>query len=526
MNTNEKIEYRLKKEIEESVPDAFPSIIEKINNKEATAVIPFDTLRKRKSPLKSIVSIAAVFAIIFTSIFAFNLSEKSTFDVEFDVNPGIILEVDKSNNVVGVETLNDDAVYVLDDMDLKGSKLNVAVNALMYSIIKNGYIDDMTNSVLVTVSNSEIAKRNEISKYITDEINTAFTEHSIDGSVLVQTMETTDDIKEMSEKYSITAGKASLIKHLVESGKTTYTSEALSALSINELNLILSAKEATENVTVYGHASTKAYIGNDVAKNIAYSAAGIDPLTVKHSSCEIDLEEGTIIYDVEFIVPGAIYECEIDALTGAVCDTEVEPVDDLYKEEISSSIDSNPTVIFKSKEEIKQLVLEKNGLTAADCRHFSITLDYDDSIASYDVEFISGNTEYEYEINAVDGSIISFSSESVAAVTEPTLTEPTYPVTSAPTSAPVTSAPVEPVTEPSQTEATTEKKHIGKDEAIRIALSHAGITDVSKIKTETEFGFNNGVIYNIEFRHNNYEYEYEIDAFTGEIVDFEKEYDD
>ena len=235
---------------------------------------------------------------------------------------------DKNNNVVGVETLNNDAIQVLDNMDLNGSKLNVAVNALMYSIIKNGYIDDMTNSVLVTVSNSELAKKNGISEYITNEINTAFTENSIEGSVLVQTMETTSDIKEMSQKYNITAGKASLIKHLVESGKTTYTVDALANLSINELNLILSAKEATEKVTVFGHASTKAYIGNDVAKNIAYTSSGIDPYTVKHSSCEMDLEEGTIIYDVEFIVPGAIYECEIDALTGEVCSTEVEPVDD------------------------------------------------------------------------------------------------------------------------------------------------------------------------------------------------------
>lgn len=525
MNTNDKIEYRLKKEIEESVPDAFPSIIEKLNNKDATAVIPFDTYRKKKSPLKNIVSIAAVFAIIFTSIFAFNLNSKDTFDVEFDVNPGIVLEVDKGNKVVNVETLNDDAVYVLDSMDLKGSQLNVAINAIMFSIIKNGYIDDMTNSVLVTVSNSELAKKNEISKYITEEINTAFTENSIDGSVLVQTMETTSDIDEMSKKYNITAGKASLIKHLVESGKTTYTVDALSTLSINELNLILSAKEATENVTVYGHASTKAYIGDDVAKNIAYASAGIDPLTVKHSSCELDLEEGTIIYDVEFIVPGAIYECEIDALTGEVCDTEVEPVDDLYKEEISSSFDSNPTVVFKSKEEIKQLILEKNGLTAADCHHFSISLDYDDSIASYDVEFISGNTEYDYEINAVDGSIISFSHESIAPVTEPTLTEPTEPVTAAPVTETTTSA-AEPVTEPSVTVTSADKKHIGKEEAVRIALNHAGVPVESDVKTEIEFGFNNGVIYNIEFRYNNYEYEYEVDAYTGEIVDFEKEYDD
>lgn len=529
MNTNENIELRLKKEIEESVPDAFPIILEKIKSKDTTPVIPFDLFKKKKTPIRNIISIAAAFAIIFTGIFAFMQNGNNTFDVEFDVNPGIILEVNENNKVVDVETLNDDAVYVLDSMDLKGSELKVAVNAIMYSIIKNGYIDEMTNSVLVSVSDSDYAKKNNISQSIADEINTTFTANAIEGSVLVQTMEDDTDVLEMAQKYNITVGKASLIKHLVDSGKTAYSQDSLANLSINELNLILSAKEATQDVTVFGHASTKAYIGDNIAKNIAYSAANIDPLTVKHSTCEIDLEESIIIYDVEFIVPGAIYECEIDALTGEVCDIEVEPVDDLYTEEISSNIESNPTVVFKTKEEIKQLLLDMNGLSAADCHNFTITLDYDDSIAKYEVEFISGNVEYDYEVNAVDGTVLSFSHENIVPFSEPTVTEPTesvYSETTAPYVNEATSNSTVPVTEPSQADTTASNGYIGKDEAIRIALNHAGIPEASKVRTETEFGFNNGVIYNIEFKYNRCEYEYEIDASTGEIVDFEKEHDD
>ena len=524
MNSNEIIKSRLKKEIEDVVPDVLPSVMEKINNERNTSVISIETYKKRKTPLRNIISIAAALILIVTGVFSFMLNPANTIDVEFDVNPGIILEVNKDYKVVDVTTLNEDAVYVIGSMDLKVSNLNVAINALMYSIIKNGYIDEMTNSVLVSVGGTDEAQKHNLTNSITNEINTAFAENSIEGSVLVQSMETSSDVKEMAKKYNITEGKASLIKHLVTSGKTAYTYDSLANLSINELNLILSAKEATDNVTVYGHASTKAYIGDTVAKNIAYNAAGVDPLSVKHSSCEIDLEDGIIVYDVEFIAPGAIYECEIDALTGEICDIEVEPVDDLYKEEICTNIESNPTVVFKSKEEIKQMLLEMNNISPADCQHFSIKLEYDDSIASYEVEFVSGNVEYEYKINAVDGSILSYSHENSDDYTEPSVTVST--TTSANTDVETTTTITEPVTEPSEQITTSAVKRIGKEEAVKTALNHAGVSDKENIKTETEFGFNNGVVYNIEFEYNGYEYEYEINALTGEIVDFEKERDD
>lgn len=529
MNSNYKIKRRLKKEIEESVPDVFPAVIEQLKIDNNTTVIPIESYKKRKNSYKKLISIAAAIAVVFTTLFAFAKNSGNTFDIEFDVNPGIILEVNDNYKVVDVETLNDDAVYVLDSMDLKGSNLNVAVNAIMYSIIKNGYIDEMTNSVLVSVGYTDSTTKDKVSESITNQINTAFSENAIEGSVLIQTMETSDEIAKMAQKHKITIGKASLIKHLIDSGKTTYTADSLANLSINELNLILSAKNATENITVYGHPSTKAYIGESVAKDISFKAAGIDVKNVKHSSCELDLEDGIIVYDVEFIVPGAIYECEIDALTGEVCDLEAEPVDDLYREEMSTNLESNPTIVLKSKEDIKNIVLSYAGINPADCSGFAISLEYDDSFAKYEVDFIYDNEEYEYEVNAIDGSILSFSHEKNTASSDVPVTEiyaEDYTIDSSTNSvSEYTDSSVQ-VTEPSESAVEQNSIRIGKEEAIKIALTHAGLSKIDNIETETEFGFNNGIVYNIEFKYNNYEYEYEINAHNGEIVDFEKEYDD
>ena len=65
------------------------------------------------------------------------------------------------------------------------------------------------------------------------------------------------------------------------------------------------------------------------------------------------------------------------------------------------------------------------------------------------------------------------------------------------------------------------------DRAQAIAAEHAGFTvsevQFSKTKLEKEHG---GAIYEIEFYKDGMEYEYEIDAVTGDIIEFDSEWDD
>lgn len=48
------------------------------------------------------------------------------------------------------------------------------------------------------------------------------------------------------------------------------------------------------------------------------------------------------------------------------------------------------------------------GVTADDVRNLRSEFDYDNSNAEYDVDFYYNGYEYDYDINAVTGSIISF----------------------------------------------------------------------------------------------------------------------
>ena len=64
-------------------------------------------------------------------------------------------------------------------------------------------------------------------------------------------------------------------------------------------------------------------------------------------------------------------------------------------------------------EKAKEIALEKAGVKAEDTLFINAHLDRDDGRVEYDVEFVSGNTEYEVSVDAVTGAINEFSSENV-----------------------------------------------------------------------------------------------------------------
>ncbi len=62
------------------------------------------------------------------------------------------------------------------------------------------------------------------------------------------------------------------------------------------------------------------------------------------------------------------------------------------------------------------------------------------------------------------------------------------------------------------------------EEAQSIALKHAGLTADQVTALHTEYEIEHGVAqYDVEFHHENREYDYEIHANTGEILSFSKD---
>ena len=69
----------------------------------------------------------------------------------------------------------------------------------------------------------------------------------------------------------------------------------------------------------------------------------------------------------------------------------------------------------------------------------------------------------------------------------------------------------------------SEKAYIGRDNALNIALNHAGVSEASVTYYEIEMDYDYVIVYEIEFYYNNVEYDYEINALTGDIIEYDRD---
>ena len=73
----------------------------------------------------------------------------------------------------------------------------------------------------------------------------------------------------------------------------------------------------------------------------------------------------------------------------------------------------------------------------------------------------------------------------------------------------------------------TEPKQITKEIAVSTALADAGLTVNQVTALRTDFDYDHGIPeYEVEFRYEGYEYDYEIHAVTGEILAVSKDRDE
>lgn len=129
-----------------------------------------------------------------------------------------------------------------------------------------------------------------------------------------------------------------------------------------------------------------------------------------------------------------------------------------------------------------------------------ISLDSDDRRVHFDVEMKDGTYEYEFDIDAVSGDVFDFERDRDDDDSNRSQTQSTS------------------VQSGGTAQVANTEDALTMEEAIAIALN-----EVTGTVTDAERDDN---YYEIEVRDGNVEYEFDIDAFTGEILKFEKDTED
>ena len=127
----------------------------------------------------------------------------------------------------------------------------------------------------------------------------------------------------------------------------------------------------------------------------------------------IDLETDEKVYDVDVYYNNMEYEFKVDAHDGEVVYTNYTPSNDTGNTNgqgnVNGDVQGQPVVDEGiTIDEAKALVLQDNNLTENDVQFTKADRDYDNNNLVYDIEFVYNNVEYNYEVRAIDGQIISF----------------------------------------------------------------------------------------------------------------------
>ncbi len=137
---------------------------------------------------------------------------------------------------------------------------------------------------------------------------------------------------------------------------------------------------------------------------ITLQDAGFQKEEVANLSAKLDDDERGLCYEVSFRVGSTEYEYVLDAVTGAILQRE--------KEE-SSAADGWVVNENLTAEQIEQIALDHANLQREQVDRLQLSPAYEDGVPVFEVEFISGDTEYDYVIHAITGKILSAEQEKV-----------------------------------------------------------------------------------------------------------------
>lgn len=236
-------------------------------------------------------------------------------------------------------------------------------------------------------------------------------------------------------------------------------------------------------------------ISEEQAREIAVKAAG-GGMVVK---IKLDTDDGVKVYEAEVLNGDYEFNVDILAATGEVAKVEKEFV---KPGSASGDGQTQPGSSQKvSLDEAKEIALADAGAASADISYTKAELELEDGIWVYEIKFHTAAYQYEYEINAANGEICHKEQKKRTDAGE----------------------------NGSGNAGNTggSRDYIGAEQAKSIAASHAGfsVSDVRFQKTELDRE-DGEMVYEVEFKKDGMEYEYEINAVTGEIIKSEQEWDD
>lgn len=223
-------------------------------------------------------------------------------------------------------------------------------------------------------------------------------------------------------------------------------------------------------------------LGETAVKAIALAHAQLAENQTQELKTVRRMENGLLQYDVSFTSGGVQYLYVIDGASGAILSNQTD----------TPSPSSAPGQGDIGETAAKAVALAHAGLREEEVTGLRVRQDYDHGRLEYDVDFWKGNDEYDYTVDGAAGTVIGYEKEA-------------HPQSSGSSPAPAAG-------------------DIGAEAAKAAALAHAGLQEKDATGMKIDRDYDNGRLeYDVDFWQGSTEYQYTVDAATGEVREYEKE---
>ena len=403
--TNEKMEQRLAAALEKTVPDDVSGVLSRCEARKGT-VINMETKKTTKRRWTSLIAACLAVMLLGGGLF-YQRANAVASVVSLDVNPSIELKVNRSEKVLVCTPLNEDAKAILADMsngaDLKGAKLDVAVNAIVGSLVRNDYLDSISSAIMISVEDKDAARAEKLQRELTSAVDGVLQTSEAKAAVLTQTLTQDAAREQQARENNISTGKTALVNRV---------------LTINpSLKFDVLAKLSVEELKDLAEAGAPAMpIGKDAAACAAEQYAGTTALDSVTAEVDSELDESPAHYEVELHTAWGEFEYLVDAYTGKVLSGQKNLLTAASTpNETTKPSDQKPDPSGTAQDighaKAKSIALNHAGVSENEAYDMEIELDDEDGTLVYEVEFKSGGMEYSYEINATSGAILKHEAE-------------------------------------------------------------------------------------------------------------------
>lgn len=398
--TDQELERRLRQALDAAAPDDLDGVLSRCAPR-AEAVVPFRP--RRRSHARALIAACLTLVLVGgTGGVFYQRANAVASVVSLDVNPSIELKVNQKEKVLSCTPLNQEAEAVLSGMgggaDLKGAKLEVAVNAVVGALVSSGYLDSLSSAIMISVEDQDQDRAARLRQELTGTVDSVLQSQSSGAAVLSQTVDASADLDQQAREYHISTGKANLVNQVIAQNDSL-SFDALAKLTVEELSDLIQL------------GSPAMPIGMEEAARIAKEAAGVpetDPAAVE---VDPELDEEVPHYEVELSQPGRDeQEYLVDAFTGELLSggPTVLSSDPAEHEQNASG---GGSIAGIGPDQARDAALTHAGISEGQVSGLQVQQDWDDGRLEYEVEFRSGGMEYEYTIDGSTGQILEYDQE-------------------------------------------------------------------------------------------------------------------